>query len=125
MSISSAKRTSFSRHSQHGISGGEHLSRPVLPGIAKDSGCPVENIESSAAMDVWRRTRRSERELLGAEGDDTDIWKLQQTACVRVGSAVRRSVYAAGLARKTGTHQEREGVLPRECGPSCDFQLAR
>ena len=54
-----------------------------------------------------------------------DIWKLQQTACVRVGSAVGRSIYAAGLARKTGTHQEREGVIPRECGPSCDFRLAR
>jgi hypothetical protein len=113
------------RPSQHRLSGTEYPSRPIFPGIAKESGRPLENIKSGAAVDVWRGTRGPEREILGAKGEHMDIWKLQQAACVRVGSAVGRTVYAARHARKTGTHQELEGVLPSERGPRCDFRLAR
>ena len=85
MSMRSAKRTSFSCATRNMASAAASMRAvPVLPGIAEDACCPGENIKSSATMDVWRRTRGSECEVLGTKGDDMDIWKLQQTACVRV-----------------------------------------
>ena len=45
----------------------------------------------------------------------------RRRARVRVGSAVGRTVDAAGHPRQTRTHQEPEGVLPSERRPGCDL----
>lgn len=113
------------RHTQHGMGCIKRLSRPVLPLIVKDSGSPIENIKAGAAVDVGSRTRRAECEVLGAMGDDVDIWKAQQAVRMRVGSAVRSPVYPAWHAHQAGAHQELEGVLPSERWPRCDLRLAR
>ena len=113
------------RHPQHGLGCTKHLTGPVLPGVTEDSSCPVENIESVAAVNVWRRTRRTECEVLRTKGDDVDIGKVQQPVCVWKGGAVGGPVYPTAHARETGTHQELEGAILTEGGPLCDLWLAR
>ncbi len=113
------------RHPHHDVSGTEQLSGPVLSGIAEDSSCPIEHVKSGATVDVRRRTRRTECKVLGTKGEDVDVGKVQQTACVRVGGAVRGPIYPTVHARQAGTHQELEGSLPGERGPRRDLRLAR
>jgi hypothetical protein len=60
---------------QHCLCGPEHLSGPVLTGVAEHSGCAIEDVKPGATVDIWRRTRRPECEVLRTKGEDMDIGK--------------------------------------------------